>query len=198
MKEIMIATANAGKVKEFKHMLEPLGYEVNSLLDLTTPIDIEETGTTFEENAFIKARAIYQMMKIPVISDDSGLFINFLNGAPGVYSARYLGKDTSYAYKNQHIIEELDKATDRGCQYVCAIAYIDSDGKEHMFKGVMEGSIAKEATGNGGFGYDPIFYYEPFQTTLANVSEERKNQESHRGLALQQLLAYMEEKECYI
>lgn len=194
MKEIMIATANAGKVKEFKHMLEPLGYHVKSLLDLETPLEIEETGTTFEENALIKAKAIHQMMKIAVISDDSGLAINHLNGEPGVYSARYLGKDTSYEYKNQHIINALKEASDRGCQYVCAIAYVDEFGNEHVFKGVMHGCIAQEAKGDKGFGYDPIFYYEPFKTTLADVSEDEKNKVSHRGLALQQLIKFMEEK----
>lgn len=194
MKKIMIATANAGKVKEFKHMLEPMGYEVSSLLDMEEPIDIEETGTTFAENALIKARAVYELLHIPVISDDSGLAVNHLHGAPGVYSARYLGKDTSYEYKNQHIINEVKDASDRGCEYVCAIAYLDENGDEHVFEGVMQGTIAREPLGNKGFGYDPIFYYEPFGTTLANVEEERKNKVSHRGLALAKLIAYMEEK----
>lgn len=194
MKKIMIATANAGKVKEFKHMLEPIGYEVMSILDLEEVLDIEETGTTFSENALIKARAIHKLYHIPVISDDSGLAINYLQGQPGVYSARYLGKDTSYVDKNQHIIEELKDADDRGCQYICDIAYIDANGCEHVFEGIMEGTIAMKQIGNEGFGYDPIFYYEPFQTTLANVSEERKNKVSHRGQAIEKLLTFMEVK----
>lgn len=193
MNKIMIATANAGKLKEFKHMLEPLGYQVTSLLDLSENIDIEETGTTFKENALIKARAIYEQFHIPVLSDDSGLAINHLNGQPGVYSARYLGKDTSYEFKNQHILNELIDADDRGCQYICDIAYIDKFGKEYVFEGVMEGTIAKEAIGSNGFGYDPIFYYEPFETTLANVSNDLKHQVSHRGIALHKLLTFMEE-----
>lgn len=194
MKEIMIATTNKGKIKEFMHMLEPLGYRVKSLLDFEEVMDIEENGTTFAENALIKARAVYDLLHIPVISDDSGLAINHLDGAPGIYSARYLGKDTSYEYKNNCIIEQLKAAKDRRCQYICAIAYIDEQGKEHMFEGVMQGLIAYEPIGDKGFGYDPIFYYEPFSTTLANVTEERKNKESHRGLALAKLIAYMEGK----
>lgn len=194
MKEIMIATTNKGKVKEFMRMLEPLGYQVKSLLDFEEVMDIEENGTTFAENALIKARAVYDLLHIPVISDDSGLAINHLDGAPGIYSARYLGKDTSYEYKNNYIIEQLKAAQDRRCQYICAIAYIDEQGKEHIFEGVMHGLIAYEPIGDKGFGYDPIFYYEPFSTTLANVPEELKNSESHRGLALAKLIAYMEGK----
>lgn len=194
MKKLMIATANAHKVEEFKTMLEPLGYEVMSLLDLDEPIDIEETGTSFEENARIKARTIYEKLHIPVISDDSGLAVNAMQGAPGVYSARFMGHDTSYDIKNKAIIEEVAKAEDRGAQFVCVIAYVDTDGKEHTFRGEVEGEIAQEIIGAKGFGYDPIFYYPPFQTTLANVSEEKKHSVSHRGRALAKLLAYMEEK----
>lgn len=194
MKKLMIATANAHKVEEFKTMLEPLGYEVMSLLDLKEPIDIEETGTTFEENALIKARTIYEKLHIPVISDDSGLAVNAMQGAPGVYSARFMGHDTSYEIKNKAIIEEVAKAGDRGAQFVCVIAYVDALGGEHTFRGEVEGEIAHEIIGAKGFGYDPIFYYPPFQTTLANVNEEQKHSVSHRGRALAKLLAYMEEK----
>lgn len=191
MKQLMIATANAHKVAEFKQMLEPLGFEIQSLLDLPAPIDIEETGTSFEENALIKARCIYEQLHIPVISDDSGLAVNAMNGEPGIYSARFMGYDTSYELKNKAIIERVKQSDDKGAQFICAIAYIEATGKEHVFTGVVEGSITETIIGEQGFGYDPIFYYPPFETTLANVSEEQKNSVSHRSRALTKLIDYM-------
>ncbi len=187
-KEIVIATKNADKVSEFKQILEPLGYCVKSLFDIQDDLGIEETGTTFEENALIKARALYKHLNMAVISDDSGICINHLNGEPGVYSARFLGENTSYEYKNNYIIEQLKNAQDRGAQYVCAMAYIDHVGVEHIVRGECIGSIASAPEGNKGFGYDPIFYYPPFKTTLANVSEEQKNSISHRAKAVKLLL----------
>ena len=193
MKQIMIATSNAHKVEEFKRMLQPYGYEVRSLLDLDEEIDIEENGTTFEENALITAKTIYDKLHIEVIADDSGLAVNAMNGEPGIYSARFLGRDTSYDVKNQYIIDQVKDAQDKGAQFVCAIAYIDADGHENVFTGVVEGEIYDHIEGAKGFGYDPIFYYPPFKTTLANVSEDQKNEVSHRGKAIQMLLNYMKE-----
>lgn len=193
MKQIMIATSNAHKVEEFKRMLEPYGYEVKSLLDLDEEIDIEENGTTFEENASIKAKTIYDKLHIEVIADDSGLAVNAMHGEPGIYSARFLGRDTSYDVKNQYIIDQVKDAEDKGAQFVCAIAYIDADGHENVFTGVVEGEIYDHIEGAKGFGYDPIFYYPPLKTTLANVSEDQKNEVSHRGKAIQMLLNYMKE-----
>lgn len=192
MKTLMIATANAHKVEEFKAMLEPLGYEIKSLLDFDEEIDIEENGTTFEENALIKARAIYDRLHIPVVSDDSGLAVNAMDGAPGIHSARFMGYDTSYVEKNKAIQEAVAQSKDRGAQFVCVIAYVDEQGSGHVFRGEVEGYIAQEIIGDKGFGYDPIFYYPPYQTTLANVSEEQKNKVSHRGRALAKLIAYLE------
>lgn len=191
MKQILIATKNKHKVEEFTEMLEPLGYEVKSLYDIEQIFDIEETGTTFEENAYIKAKAIYDVLHIEVISDDSGLCINHLDGAPGVYSARYLGEDTDYEYKNNYIINELKDAKDRRAQYVCSICHFKSDGTHEIFTGKCEGEIAKQPLGSNGFGYDPIFYYPPFKTTLANVSDEEKNSISHRGKALKMMMKGM-------
>lgn len=188
----MIATNNPNKVQEFKAMLEPLGYEVKSLLDFKEDLDIEETGTTFEENALIKARFIHDYLKISVIADDSGLCVDAMSGAPGVYSARFLGRDTSYQEKNEYIIKACE-GSDRKAQFVCDIAYVDESGNEMVFEGIVEGVIADKIIGEHGFGYDPIFIYEPFQTTLANVSETQKNEISHRGRALKKLIAYMEE-----
>ena len=194
MKEIMIATSNAHKVEEFREMLEPLGIQVRSLLDLEEKVEIEETGTTFAENAMIKALSVHERLGIPVISDDSGLEVDAMDKAPGVYSARFLGYDTPYEEKNQYIMDQV-KGKTRTARYVCAIAYVEEDGAGHVFTGVVEGEIADHARGEKGFGYDPIFYYPPYGATLAEVSEEKKNAISHRGRALAQLMAYMKEAE---
>lgn len=194
MKEIMIATSNAHKVEEFQEMLEPLGIQVRSLLDLEEKVEIEETGTTFAENAMIKALSVHERLGIPVISDDSGLEVDAMDKAPGVYSARFLGYDTPYEEKNQYIMDQV-KGKTRTARYVCAIAYVEEDGAGHVFTGVVEGEIADHARGEKGFGYDPIFYYPPYGATLAEVSEEKKNAISHRGRALAQLIAYMKEAE---
>lgn len=194
MKEIMIATSNAHKVEEFREMLEPLGIQVRSLLDLEEKVEIEETGTTFAENAMIKALSVHERLGIPVISDDSGLEVDAMDKAPGVYSARFLGYDTPYEEKNQYIMDQV-KGKTRTARYVCAIAYVEEDGAGHVFTGVVEGVIADHARGEKGFGYDPIFYYPPYGATLAEVSEEKKNAISHRGRALAQLIAYMKEAE---
>ena len=190
----MIATSNAHKVEEFREMLEPLGFQVRSLLDLNEQIEIEETGTTFAENAMIKAETVHARLGIPVISDDSGLEVDAMDKAPGVYSARFLGYDTAYEVKNQFIMDQV-KGKTRSARYVCAIAYVEKDGTAHVFTGVVEGEIADHARGDKGFGYDPIFYYPPYAATLAEVSEEQKNAISHRGRALAQLIAYMKEAE---
>ena len=194
MKEIMIATSNVHKVEEFREMLEPLGIQVRSLLDLEEKVEIEETGTTFAENAMIKALSVHERLGIPVISDDSGLEVDAMDKAPGVYSARFLGYDTPYEEKNQYIMDQVEGKT-RTARYVCAIAYVEEDGARHVFTGVVEGEIADHALGEKGFGYDPIFYYPPYGATLAEVSEEKKNAISHRGRALAQLIAYMKEAE---
>ncbi|HAH92964.1 RdgB/HAM1 family non-canonical purine NTP pyrophosphatase [Dielma fastidiosa] len=191
MKEILIATSNLHKVEEFKKMLEPLGYTIKSCLDLDEPVEIDETGTTFEENSLIKARTLHEMFHTAVMADDSGLAVDAMDGAPGVYSARFMGHDTSYTVKNNAIIEAV-KGKPRGAQFVCAIAYVEEDGSEHVFKGVVEGEIAATIIGEHGFGYDPIFYYPPYGTTLANVSDEMKNAVSHRGRALKQCVEYLE------
>lgn len=188
----MIATSNPHKVDEFNMMLTPLGYHVKSLLDIEECIDIVEDGTTFEENALIKAKVIYDRFHIPVIADDSGLAVNAMHGEPGIYSARFLGRETSYDEKNQYIIDTCKEADDRGCQFVCVIAYIQKDGSAKVFRGIVEGLVAKHIEGSKGFGYDPIFYYPPYKTTLANVSEEQKNAISHRGRAIAQFIQYLQ------
>lgn len=194
MKEILIATGNAHKVEEFKEMLEPMGYTVKSMKDLTEQIEIDETGTTFEENSMIKAMTLHKALGCAVMADDSGLEVDAMSGAPGVYSARFMGEDTSYDIKNQFIIDQVE-GKNRGAQFTCVIAYVESDGTSNIFKGIVRGEINDQILGKNGFGYDPIFYYPPYKTTLANVSDEMKHAVSHRGIALRKCVEYMKGKE---
>ncbi|MDX8416863.1 MAG: RdgB/HAM1 family non-canonical purine NTP pyrophosphatase [Absicoccus sp.] len=188
MKTIWIATSNPHKVEEFQTMLGSQ-VQVKSMKDLDQEVHIVENGKTFEENALIKARALYQVIHQPVLSDDSGLEVDALNKQPGVHSARWMGKDTSYTIKNQAIIDALKGKKDRSARFICVIAFIDEQGKEYTYRGTIEGQINDEIVGKNGFGYDPIFYYPPFHTTTANVSEELKNSVSHRGNALKAFMA---------
>ena len=188
MKDIMIATSNKGKVREYKSLLEPLGYTVHDLSELD-PIEIDENGSTFQENALIKAKAIKDKCNMTVIADDSGLEIDALNKEPGIHSARYLeGHD--YNYKNKVLLERMKGKTDRTARFVCAIALCDETG-DHLFTGVMEGKISDQAAGDNGFGYDPIFLVEQFGKTSAQLTMEQKNSVSHRGIATRELLAYL-------
>lgn len=182
MKKIWIATSNAHKVEEFQTMLGK-DVQVCCLKDLNQKVDIIENGETFEENALIKARSLYNVLHQPVISDDSGLEVDAMNKEPGVHSARWMGEDTSYDIKNNQIIKNVE-GKDRSARFVCVIAYIDENGKEHTYRGTVEGQINDKILGTNGFGYDPIFYYPEFGTTLANVSSEKKNTVSHRSRAL--------------
>lgn len=188
MKDIMIATSNKGKVREYKSLLEPLGYTVHDLSELD-PIEIDENGSTFQENALIKAKSIQGKCNMTVIADDSGLEIDALNKEPGIHSARYLeGHD--YSYKNKVLLERMKGKTDRTARFVCAIALCDETG-DHLFTGVMEGKINDQAAGDNGFGYDPIFLVEQFGKTSAQLTMEQKNSVSHRGIATRELLAYL-------
>ena len=188
MKDIMIATSNKGKVREYKSLLEPLGYIVHDLSELD-PIEIDENGSTFQENALIKAKSIKDKCNMTVIADDSGLEIDALNKEPGIHSARYLeGHD--YSYKNKVLLERMKDKTDRTARFVCAIALCDETG-DHLFTGVMEGKINDQAAGDNGFGYDPIFLVEQFGKTSAQLTMEQKNSVSHRGIATRELLDYL-------
>ena len=188
MKDIMIATSNKGKVREYKSLLEPLGYTVHDLSELD-PIEIDENGSTFQENALIKAKSIKDKCNMIVIADDSGLEIDALNKEPGIHSARYLeGHD--YSYKNKVLLERMKDKTDRTARFVCAIALCDETG-DHLFTGVMEGKINDQAAGDNGFGYDPIFLVEQFGKTSAQLTMEQKNSVSHRGIATRELLDYL-------
>lgn len=190
MKEKLIfASNNAGKIREVKEIMQDYGKEILSLEEAGIHIDVEENGTTFEENALIKCRAIHELTGAMVLADDSGLEIDYLNKEPGVYSARYLGHDTSYDIKNQIILDRLKEAqgAQRSTRYVCAMAAILPDGREYTALGTVEGLIAQEPAGHGGFGYDPIFLVPEYGKTMAELTPEEKNAISHRGRALQAL-----------
>ncbi len=183
---IIVATGNAGKMKEFRMILANLGLEVFSMKDAGVTADIVEDGTTFAENAEIKARSVWEQTGDIVLADDSGLVVDYLGGEPGIYSARYLGEDTSYEVKNQVIIDRLAgaKEEERTARFVCAIAAVLPDGRVLHTEGVVEGIIAHRPAGNGGFGYDPIFYLPEYGVTSAELPAEEKNAVSHRGKAL--------------
>ena len=186
MDKIIFATGNEGKMKEVRMILEDLGLPVLSLKDAGIAADVEENGTTFEENAQIKAKAIMEMTGALVLADDSGLEVDALNKEPGIYSARYMGHDTSYHIKNKNIIDRLEGKVgeERSARFVCAIAAAFPDGRVLITRGTMEGQIGYEEKGENGFGYDPIFYLPEYQCYSAELSLEEKNKLSHRGKAL--------------
>lgn len=186
MDKIVFATTNEGKVKEIKEILKDFPIEVVSMKEMGITADIEENGTTFEENSLIKARALAKLTGLPALADDSGLEVDYLNGEPGIYSARYLGRDTDYDYKNNYIIDKLSgaKGEDRSARFVCVISLVLPDGREFVERGVVEGLIGYEQKGENGFGYDPIFYLPEYGKTSAELPPEKKNKISHRGKAL--------------
>lgn len=191
-KVIVVASGNQGKIKEFREMLEPEGYTVKSLSDFPDMPEVEETGTTFHDNAIIKAQAVTDRYGITAISDDSGLEIDALDKKPGVMSARWLGHDTSYDVKNQKVLDLLKDKTDRTCRYVCAIAITRVNEEPVVFEDSVECEVALEAKGSNGFGYDPIIYYAPLAKTMAEMSKDEKNSISHRGKAVRKLEAWLD------
>ena len=195
--KIVFATGNEGKMREVRLILQDLGFPVLSMKEAGVSLDIEENGTTFAENAMIKARAVWEKTGGIVLADDSGLVVDYLGGEPGVYSARYMGEDTSYEIKNRNIIERLSGAEgkERSARFVCNIAAVLEDGRVIQREAYMEGLIAKEPTGNGGFGYDPILYLPEFGKTSAELTMEEKNQISHRGKALEAMKKALKEEE---
>lgn len=186
--KVVIASNNQGKIKEIKKILEPLGYEVLSQKEANINLEVEETGTTYEENAKLKARAIYEITKTCVLSDDSGLSIDYFDGAPGLYSARFKPELTT-SETNEYVLNEMKDVEDskRTAQFVCCICFIKETGEEIIVQASCEGKVAYEAKGNNGFGYDPIFFLESYGKTMAEISEEEKNKISHRAKALKML-----------
>ena len=194
MKEIVVASTNEGKIKEIKAMLNQINIKVKSLNDVFDhEIDIEENGKTFKENALIKAQTICDMIHIPTLADDSGLEVDALDGAPGIYSARFLGYDTSYDVKNQYIIDAV-KGKERGARFVCAMALCIPDEEPILIEEYFNGEIYDHIEGENGFGYDPIFYVPELKKTSATLTMEEKNQLSHRGKALRKLYEILKEK----
>ena len=193
MKEIIVASTNQGKIKEIKAMLKDIDIEVLSTKDvLEQELEIEETGTTFKENALIKAQTIANIVNKPVLADDSGLEVDALDKQPGIYSARFLGADTSYNIKNQYIIDAL-KDKERTARFVCALALVIPGQEPILIEETMEGLINDKIEGANGFGYDPIFYFPPCQMTSAMMSMEEKNKYSHRAKALKKLYTILKE-----
>lgn len=186
MKKIVFATGNKDKMREIREIMADCPVEIVSMKEAGIVADIVEDGSTFEENAMIKARAVAEYTDGIVLADDSGLEIDALNKEPGVLSARYMGEDTSYSIKNQNLIERLEGVPkeQRSARFVCAIAAVLPDGQELVTRQTMEGYIGWEPEGENGFGYDPIFYLDEFGCSSAALSREQKNAISHRGKAL--------------
>ncbi|MGK9367469.1 RdgB/HAM1 family non-canonical purine NTP pyrophosphatase [Melioribacter sp. Ez-97] len=185
--KIIFATQNQGKNKEVKNILNGNSLEVYSLYDLGNNIEIEETGNTFKENAFLKAKTIYDVYKVPVIADDSGLEIEQLDGRPGVFSARYAGENCTFDDNNKKVLKELeDKPEPHNARFVCHAVFYDGDNLLEAV-GYLKGVITKTPAGEHGFGYDPIFIPEGYDKTLAELELEEKNKISHRSMAFKEL-----------
>ena len=193
---IIFATGNEGKIREIRSILSDTGYAVMSMKEAGIQADITEDGKTFEENALIKARAVARHTKAVVLADDSGLEVDYLNKEPGIYSARYLGENTSYRVKNQNLIDRLAGVEDekRTARFVCAIAAVFPDGEYLITRGEVEGRIGYEERGEGGFGYDPVFYLPEYGKSTAELTEEEKNAVSHRGKALRRMKEELQNK----
>lgn len=193
--KIIFATGNQNKMREVREIMEGTGYEIVSMKEAGIESDPEETGATFEENVLIKARDVAVKLsdedkgKVIVLADDSGLEVDYMDKAPGVYSARFMGHETSYDIKNNAILEKLEGVPEekRTARFVCAIGAIFPDGKEEVVLKTMEGKIGHKISGANGFGYDPIFIPEGYDVTSADISPEEKNKISHRGKALREM-----------
>lgn len=203
MEKIVFATGNEHKMVEIRMILEGLGMEILSQKEAGITADIVEDGQTFEENALIKAKGIAMIAaenpeykNTIILADDSGLEIDYLNKEPGIYSARYMGEDTSYDIKNQALLDRLEGVPDekRTARFVCAIAAAFPDGTSEVARGTMEGAIGHMAAGENGFGYDPIFFLPDYGCTSAELSPEKKNELSHRGEGLRKMREIIEKR----
>ena len=190
--KVVLASKNRHKWEEIRKITEKFDMELVMESDLGVDIDVEETGTTFEENSFLKANAVMQATGLPALADDSGIAVDALNGEPGIYSARYGGEGLDDHGRNLKLLEELGGVTDRTGRFVCSIAYIDAKGEKHSFEGVCEGVIGYEEKGENGFGYDPLFLVG--EKSFAQLSGTEKDALSHRGKANRLLCAYIAEQ----
>jgi len=188
-KKVIFATGNAGKLEEIKMILSDLDIELLSMKEAGIEVDIVEDGTSFEENAMIKAKTIMELTGEITLADDSGLEVDYLNKEPGIYSARYMGENTPYNIKNKSIIDRLEgvEGQDRSARFVCVIAAVFPDGRAFTTRATIEGLIGYEEKGDNGFGYDPIVYIPEYNATTAQLSAQIKNTISHRGKALEQM-----------
>ena len=192
--KLIIASNNNGKIKEFREILEPFGFQVRSQNEENIHPEVEETGSTFEENAVLKARAVYEIAQCCVIADDSGLEVEALNGEPGLYSARYKGLETEHE-RRMAVLEGLQGSENRNAHFVTCICFIDEAGNEHLFTGIWKGSIADREIGSNGFGYDPIFIPEDGNgRTTASMPIEFKETFSHRAKAIKAFISYLQER----
>lgn len=193
---MIFATGNMGKMKEIKAILGDIGEEILSMKEAGIDMDIVEDGSTFEENAIIKAKAVMERTGQIALADDSGLEIDALNKEPGIYSARYMGEDTPYEIKNRNLIERMKgvKGKDRSARFVCVIAAAFPDGEIITTRGTIEGVIAEEPAGENGFGYDPIVYVPEYGMTTGQMDPDAKNAISHRGKALTAMKKILEER----
>lgn len=195
--KIIFATGNENKMKEIRMILADLGMPILSMKEAGIDVEVVEDGTTFEENALIKATEIAKHTENSIVlADDSGLEIDYLNKEPGIYSARYAGENTSYDIKNNLLLQRMEgvPTEQRTARFVCAIAAVFPDGRTEVVRGTIEGIIGYEIAGEHGFGYDPIFYLPEYECTTAELSPERKNEVSHRGVALRKMREIMEKK----
>ena len=193
MNKLIVASNNKNKIKEIKAILKPFTIEVLSLADVNIDIDVEETGATFKENAYLKAKEIYDLIKTPVLSDDSGLEVVALNNEPGIYSARYAGAQKNDEANIDKLLLNIKDKTNRQARFVCAMALIIDDEHEYIVERYLDGEIVAERRGTNGFGYDPIFFVKELNMTLAQVESEQKNLISHRSKALREIYKIVEE-----
>lgn len=191
LEEIVFASHNEGKIKEIKKLLAPYGIKVKSALDMNLPY-VEETGKTFEENSLLKSRTIAKLVNMPCLADDSGLCVDALNGAPGVYSARY-APNRDFDKGMEKLLAEMEKSPNksRNAHFSCVISLAWPDGQYKVFAGQVDGKIAFHKMGAGGFGYDPLFVPEGFTSSFAQMSQEEKNKISHRGRAVEKLKDFL-------
>lgn len=187
---IVIATRNKGKLREFRSILADGYDEILSLADFEEVPEIKETGLSFRENAFIKAKTTSDFLGMDAIGDDSGLVVDALGGAPGIYSARYAGEGSSDNENNEKLLSELKEKKNRNARFVCCIALVLADGTQEFFEGECHGQIIQEKKGRSGFGYDPVFYVPQYGKTMAELGPDIKNRISHRAIASEKLLSY--------
>ena len=195
MFDLLVATNNAHKIHEYEEMFSPYGIKVHSPKELGIHVDPEENGTTYEENSLIKAKALQEFTKMPIIADDSGLNVVALNGFPGIHSSRFASSHGGNQVANLELIKMLNQHEDKSAYFTCVITLLNVEDRPVVFKGECPGYILDKPQGEGGFGYDPIFYSKEARMCFGVAPEEIKNKYSHRALALEQLLDYLKSKE---